>query len=80
MLVARVGVSVAGGVISGPGSNTVTFLGSKVSLDGDAVTPHGTGLHAAPIVVATHNSTVTIGNILVIVNTDLATCSHQVSG
>jgi uncharacterized Zn-binding protein involved in type VI secretion len=44
--VARVGVSAAGGVITGHGAPTVTFLGSKVSLDGDAVAAHGIAPHA----------------------------------
>ena len=78
--VARVGVSTAGGVISSPGAPTVTFLGSKVSLDGDEVTPHGTGIHAAATVVAGNNTTVFINGKLVIVRTDSATCAHSVDG
>jgi uncharacterized Zn-binding protein involved in type VI secretion len=78
--VARVGVSTAGGVILGTGAATVTFLGSKVSLDGDSVAPHGSAPHASPTVIATNNTTVTIGGILIIVWTDPATCGHTVTG
>ena len=78
--VARVGVSTAGGVITGPGADTTTFLGSKVSLDGDLVAPHGSAPHALPTVIATNNTTVTIGGILIIVWTDPATCAHTVTG
>lgn len=62
--VARVNVSTAGALISGPGADKATFLGSKISLDGDAVTFHGSAPHAAATVIASKNTTVTIGKIL----------------
>jgi uncharacterized Zn-binding protein involved in type VI secretion len=78
--VARVGVSTAGGVITGPGAATVTFLGNKVSLDGDSVAAHGTGAHVAATVVAGNNTTVYISGKLVIVDSDSATCGHNITG
>lgn len=77
-IVATIMQSIAGGSIIGPGAPSVTIGGVPVSLDGDAVSSHGGGLHSAPTVVATNNQTITIGNKKIIVNGDPATCGHNV--
>ena len=47
--VTRVLVDTAGGLILGPGSQSVFVEGSKVSLPGDAIIGHGKSPHAAPV-------------------------------
>jgi uncharacterized Zn-binding protein involved in type VI secretion len=49
--ISLVGVSQAGGVITGPGASNFTIDGSPVSLLGDDVAGHGTGAHAGPKMV-----------------------------
>ena len=46
--ISRVGLDSAGGTINGPGSPTVFVNGARVSLPGDAIEGHGSGLHATP--------------------------------
>lgn len=47
--VCLVGISLAGGVITGPGARKVKALNSKVSIIGDSVAPHGDNLHSAAV-------------------------------
>jgi hypothetical protein len=50
--VSKVQVDTAGGLIIGPGSQSVFVEGKKVSLPGDAITTHGKSPHAAATTVA----------------------------
>jgi uncharacterized Zn-binding protein involved in type VI secretion len=77
--IAKVNVSIAGGVISGAGATTTFIDNNKVSLNGDSVVSHGTGTHASATVIATHNTTVYINSKLIVVDSDPATCSHVVT-
>lgn len=43
--ISLVGISVAGGVVQGPGEPTFTIDGSPVAVLNDDVTGHGSGLH-----------------------------------
>ena len=50
--VCRVQTDTAGGLIIGPGSQSVFVEGKKVSLPGDAITTHGLSPHAAAVTIA----------------------------
>jgi len=78
--VARVGATVAGGVIIGPGAPTVSIGGLLISLNGDGVASHGAYQHASATMIASHNNTVTISGTLIIVDTDSATCGDIANG
>jgi len=61
-------------------SQTSVFAnGKKVVVNGDAVTPHGVGVHAGPTMIAGSNN-VSIGGVAVCNAGDLATCGHAASG
>lgn len=69
--------SIAGGAIIA--SATKTFAeGRPVALDGDPVTPHGTGLHAAATMQATSTSVIVEGK-RVVRSGDSATCGDTVT-
>ena len=48
-----IGVSLAGGVIIGPGSPKVLIAGIPVSTAGDAITPHGKSPHRSAATIST---------------------------
>jgi len=50
--ISRVQTDTAGGLIIGPGSQSVFVEGDKVSLPGDAITTHGKSPHAAATTIA----------------------------
>lgn len=77
--VSLVGVSSAGGIISGPGASSWTINGKKISLKGDAVAGHGEGAHAGPV-MANGSSWMTIDGIQVVVQGCVATCGHTADG
>lgn len=78
---ARVGVDAAGAPIIGPGEPTVTVNGSVIAVEGDNVTPHGSGPHnsSPKLVPGAGSQTVTAGNKNVFRQGDPATCGHNVA-
>lgn len=79
--IALVGVSSAGGTITGPGSSTVFLDGKPISLNGDKVMPHSpskTPHSGSPTVIAS-TSSVFIEGKQVVRTGDSATCGHSVS-
>jgi uncharacterized Zn-binding protein involved in type VI secretion len=78
--VSLVGESEAGGVIQGPGAaGKFTVAGKPVSLVGDDVAPHGSGVHQGPKMVA-GSSKLTVGGIAVVIQGCAASCGHTASG
>lgn len=75
-----VGVSVAGGVITGPGSSKMTVGGIPVAMIGDSVAGHGNGAHAAPVMSSGGSSKFTVGGIPVCLDGSIASCGHAMSG
>lgn len=71
----KVGISTAGGVITGPGCPTVLVEGVPCVVVGDTVAPHGTGLHAAATMVS-GSPTVFAGGKPVCREGDAASCGH----
>lgn len=76
--IARQGVDIAGGLII-QGSTNVMINGSPAVRIGDAITGHGTGAHAAPV-MALGSFTVFVNGIAVCRAGDLASCGHTASG
>lgn len=77
--VSLVGISSAGGVITGGGQDFVKANGSDIAVIGDAVAPHGIGAHAA--------ATMTQGSAFVKINGkavcragDAASCGDTANG
>ena len=72
--ICRAIVDTAGG---GPliATQTTVFANSSAVI----VTPHGTNLHAVPVMVAGSNN-VFVGGVAVCNSLDLATCLHSASG
>ena len=54
--IARVGIDSAGGTITGGGQSSVYVDGALAAVLGDAVAPHGPGLHAAATMAAASGS------------------------
>lgn len=77
--ISLVGMSQAGGVITGPGCPAFRINGLPVSLLGDDVAGHGTGAHAGPKMVQ-GSAWMTLNGIPVVHTGDLASCSHQANG
>lgn len=77
--VARVKVDSAGGLINGPGSDTVFVNNANVSLIGDAVASHGTTPHNNAT-MAEGSATVFASGIGVVRAGDAATCGHTATG
>lgn len=77
--VSLVGESVAGGVIAGPGAPNWRVTGKAVSLLGDAVTPHGNGQHAGPVMV-TASPWMKINGKPVVRAGSVASCGHVANG
>ena len=76
--IARVGVDSAGGTILGGGQSTVRVNGALVAVLGDAVAPHGEGLHASATLVSA-SGTVYAGGVAVCRAGDLASCGHTIT-
>lgn len=74
-----VGVDTAGAPITGPGADTWTWDGKKISLLGDLVAPHGLPPHTAPSIV-TGSPWWTIDGIPVTRVGSVASCGHGASG
>lgn len=77
--VARVGVDTASGVITGGGQSFVFANGALIVVVGDAVVPHGSGLHGGPT-MGNGSSSVFINSIPVCRAGDAATCGHVATG
>ena len=78
--VCRINMDVAGGLIVGMNqSGTVFANGSPISVNADAVLPHGNGAHAGPVMIAS-SSKVFVNGIAVCKEGDLATCGHPATG
>ena len=54
--------------------------GDAVVVNGNTVTAHGVGLHAAPPTMIAGSNNVFIGGVAVCNAGDLATCGHAASG
>lgn len=78
MQAAKVGVSLAGGIIIGPGATTVLVEGTPLSTVGDDVTSHGVGAHAAAL-TASGSTTVLAEAEPACRQGDLATCGHAIT-
>jgi uncharacterized Zn-binding protein involved in type VI secretion len=75
---AKVGESLAGGTITGPGCSTVFVEGLPLSVVGDTVAPHGIAPHNSSAIVT--GSTLVLAEGLPVVRVgDLASCGHTVS-
>jgi len=77
--ISRVNVDTAGGTITGPGASSVFVNGSKVSLQGDSVAPHGDPPHRSATMVES-SSTVSAEGKGVVRQGDAASCGHTASG
>lgn len=78
--VCRIGIDSAGGIIIGMLQDGTVFAnGSNVSVNSDPVQGHGTGTHAAPVMIANSNN-VFINGIMVCKQGNLATCGHPSTG
>ena len=71
---------IAGGdiIATSAGSDFIAD-GELVTVDGDDVVPHGTGIHASAIMIAS-NQEFYLDGIPVCIEGDLATCGHTTSG
>lgn len=74
----KVGASLAGGLISGPGVATVLVEGQPCSVVGDAVASHGVPPHNAATIVS-GSTTVLVGGQPCDKVGDLASCGHAIS-
>lgn len=77
--VARVGVDVAGGTITGNLAPTVFVNGAPVAVLGAAVAPHGPGEHLSAV-MAEASGSVFANGIGVCRQGDAASCGHPSSG
>lgn len=77
--ISRVGVDAAGGLIVGNLAPTVFVNNAPIVVQGAAVTPHGNGPHAGPVMVGC-SSTVFAHNIGVCRQGDAASCGHPATG
>lgn len=77
--VARIDQDQAGGTITGVLAPTVFVNGTNVAVIGAEVEPHGTGLHAAPV-MAEGSATVFAEGIAVCREGDAANCGHTATG
>ncbi len=77
--VSRVMVDTAGGLISGSLAAGVFVNGSPIAVKGAAVLPHGSGAHAAPVMVG-GSSKVYARGIGVCRQGDNASCGHTATG
>ncbi len=77
--ISRVNQDTAGGTILGALQDFVTVEGTLWSVLGDSVAPHGTGIHAAPV-MAEGSSFVRINGIPVCREGHAASCGHPATG
>lgn len=78
-IAAQVGISTAGAPIVGDLAPTVFINGAPVAVAGAAVTGHGLGPHAAPVLLApTTNGTVYANGQLICGAGDLASCGDPI--
>tara|TARA_B110000285_G_C14926353_1_gene515182 strand:+ start:437 stop:700 length:264 start_codon:yes stop_codon:yes gene_type:complete len=77
--VTRVGKDTAKGSILGTGASTVFTEGSRTSLLGDKVAPHGKPPHTSPVIVKS-STTVFAQGKGVVRKGDPATCGHAATG
>ena len=77
--VALVGVDSAGALITGQMQSRRFSNGSPWSVVGDSVTPHGGGLHGAPV-MAEGSGRHFVDGIAVCRAGDAANCGHTASG
>lgn len=74
----KVGESIAGGLVSGPGADSVFIEGVPLSVVGDLIASHGVALHAAAEMVS--GSTIVIADGRPACKEgDLASCGHPVT-
>ena len=77
--VARAGVDTGGGLIDGSGISTVLVNGSPISVVGDSVADHGSGIHNPPNAIVDGSSTVFAGGIAVTIIGSNVDCGHTVT-
>lgn len=77
--IARISQDTAGGTIIGILAPTVFVNGTNVAVKGCAITPHGTDLHAVPVMEEA-SSTVFAERIGVSREGDAANCGHPATG
>ena len=77
--ISRVGVDAAGGLIVGNLAPTVFVNNAPIVVQGAAIIPHGTGIHAGAVMVGC-SSTVFAHSICVCRQGDSASCGHVASG
>jgi len=63
--------------ITGTGLSKLSIEGNEVALHGDAVAPHGIGVHENATLIATTTKLV-VGGKAVVRHGDLASCGHSV--
>lgn len=73
----KVSESIAGGLVAGPGADTVLVEGLPWSVLGDLIEPHGIGTHSSAEMVEA-SETVFAQSIAVCRVGDLASCGHPV--
>jgi len=75
-----VGRSLVGpGTDLGPGAATVFAEGTKVSLIGDLVSPHGVAPHTSPTIITGSATVFAEGRPVVVQGLSKATCAHVVN-
>ena len=74
----KVGTSIAGGLITGPGATTVLVEGTPLSVVGDTVAPHGLAPHNASVIISGSTTVLAEGQPVDRVG-DGASCGHVVS-
>lgn len=77
--VTRVSKDAAKGAVLGPGSPTVFTEGSRTSLLGDKVAPHGKPPHASPTIIEGSKTVFATGKP-VVRKGDAASCGHVTTG
>ena len=77
--VSRVAIDSAGGIILGPGAQTVFVNGLNVSVLGDAVEGHGDGSHASPIIITASQKVYAEGQGIVR-DVDTTSCGKNPTG
>ena len=68
-------IDIAGGLCIAVQNNTVKANGNNIIVNADPVTGHGSGSHAAAIMIAGSNN-VFVGGVAVCNAGDFATCLH----
>lgn len=77
--IATCGSSTAGGLIGPPATPRTVFIGGKpIACAGDPVVGHGTGQHAAAVLVVNRPPTLYVNGLPVVRSGDLASCGDPV--